>query len=71
MDRNTYKHLCSEARSGRDTFVRHPESNEEGLVTSCILQSEHMAVKTSQGATRCWDFSECEEMIDLKSRPMV
>jgi len=71
MNRNTYNHLCSEAQSGRDTFVRHPDSHEEGMVTSCISQSQHLVVKTSQGETRCWDYNECEELIDLKSRPMV
>ena len=71
MNKNTYEHLCSEARSGRDAFVRHPESNEEGIVTNCILQSNHLVVKTSHGETRCWDFGECEETIDLKSRTMV
>ena len=71
MNQKIYEHICSEAKSGRDAFVRHPESNEEGLVTNCILQSGHVVVKTSRGKTRCWNFSDCEELIDLKSRTMV
>jgi len=71
MNKNTYEHLCSEAKSGRDAFVRHPESNEEGIVTDCIMQSKHIVVKTSHGETRCWNFGECEESIDLRSRTMV
>lgn len=71
MNRKTYEHLCSEARSGRDAFVRHPQSNEEGFVTNCIMQSKHIVVETAQGETRCWDFGECEEVVDLKSRTMI
>lgn len=71
MNHKIYEHICSEANAGRDSFVRHPESNEEGLVTNCILQSGHMVVKTSHRETRCWDFVECEKLIDLKSRTMV
>jgi len=71
MNQKIYEHICSEANAGRDAFVSHHESNEEGLVTNCILQSGHVVVKTSRGETRCWDFGECEELIDLKSRTMV
>lgn len=71
MNQKIFEHICSEANAGRDAFVRHPESNEEGVVTNCILQSGHVVVKTSSGQSRCWDIGECEELIDLKSRTMV
>lgn len=71
MKKNRYEYLCSEAKAGRDTFVRHPDTNEEGLVTKCILASDHMIVETSRGDTRCWDFHECDELTDPRSRPML
>ena len=71
MKDSNYKHLCSEAKAGRDVFVRHTNSNEEGQVTDCVLQSRHVIVKTAKGEERSWDANECEEVIDLNSRPMV
>jgi len=71
MKRNEFKHLCSEADAGRDAFVRHSASNEEGLVTGCVLKSNHMVVKTAGGDTRCWDFNECEELSHRKTGPMI
>ncbi len=71
MKRDRFEYLCSEAEAGRDAFVRHPDSNEEGIVSSCIMRSNHMVVETVQGQTRCWDFSECEDLQHPKSGPMV
>lgn len=71
MRRNMYEHICSEAEAGRDAFVRHPNSNEEGMVTSCIMKSDHMVVKTAEGQTRCWDYNECEELTHRKTGPML
>jgi hypothetical protein len=71
MQRSRYEYLCSQADAGRDAFVRHPGSGEEGLVMSCIMKSNHMAVETSDGKSRCWDFHECEDLQHPKSSPMV
>jgi len=71
MNKQRYEHLCSEAQAGRDAFIRHPKSHEEGRVTSCILASQHMVVETPQGETRCWDFHECEDLTDPRSRTML
>ena len=71
MKNNLYEHLCYEAQSGRDVFVSHVERNEEGLVTGCVPKTNHIIVRTSEGEARCWDASECEEVIDLKSRTLV
>ena len=71
MKRDRFTFLCSEAEAGRDAFVRHPDSNEEGMVSSCIMRSNHMVVETTQGQTRCWDFSECEDLQHPKLGPMV
>lgn len=71
MRRDRFEHICSEANAGNDAFVRHPGSNEEGLVTGCILKSEHFLVKTPKGETRCWDFRSCEDLRHPKSGPMI
>ncbi len=71
MRRNEFSHLCSEAEAGRDAFVRHSGSHEEGMVTSCIMKSNHLVVKTPQGESRCWDFNECEELSHRKTGPMI
>lgn len=71
MRKERYEHLCSEAEAGRDAFVRHSQSSEEGLVTSCILQSNHVVVRTNDGQTRCWDYHECEDLRHAKSGPMI
>ena len=71
MQRSRFEHLCAEAEAGNDAFVRHPGSNEEGMVTSCILKTDHMVVKTVQGQTRCWDFRSCEDLPQPKLGPMV
>jgi len=71
MQRDRFAYLCSQAEAGRDAFVRHPGSDEEGIVTSCIMKSNHMVVETTDGTTRCWDFHECEDLDHPKSSPMV
>jgi hypothetical protein len=71
MQRSRYQYLCSEAKAGRDAFVRHPESDEQGILAKCIMQSNHMVVETPEGMTRCWDFHECEDVHHPKSSPMV
>lgn len=71
MQRNRFEFLCAEAQSGRDAFIRHPDSNEEGMVKSCILKSDHMVVQTALGQTRCWDYHECNDLSHPKSSPMI
>ena len=55
MNRDRYKFICLEAEAGRDAFVVHPASLEEGLVSSCVSPSEHLIVRTADGKKRCWD----------------
>jgi hypothetical protein len=71
MKRDRFEHLCLEAEAGRDAFIRHPDSNEEGLVTSCLMQTGHMVVKTTNRQTRCWDFKDCEDQLHPKTGPMI
>ena len=71
MDRDTFVHVCLECEAGRDTFVLHPSSNEQGIVTNCSLSNDHMVVRTSEGHSRCWDYHNCEELrSSVKSGPM-
>lgn len=71
MDRNRFMYLCSEAMAGSDAFVRHPADNEEGMITSCSLNTEHMIVRTAEGNTRCWDYRECDDIRRPKLGPMI
>ncbi len=71
MNRYRYEHLCLEAEAGRDAYVTHPQTNEEGIVENCITKSDHLVVRTSDGRKRCWDYRECEDLDRPKSGPMV
>jgi len=71
MRKERFEYLCSESEAGRDAFVRHSLTNEEGMVTSCIMPSHHIVVKTTDGKTHCWNFHECEDLKHPKSGPMV
>ena len=71
MNRDRFTHVCLEAEGGRDAFVTHPSSAEEGIVKECILSSGHLVVETPGKETRCWDFRECEEMRHTKIGPMI
>jgi hypothetical protein len=62
MKKDTYLYLCQESEAGRDAFVLHPDTNEEGRVTSCVLNTDHVIVSAPDGSNHCWDFHECEEM---------
>jgi len=71
MNRESFLHLCMEAEAGRDAFVVHPSSHEEGLVTTCTLANDHMVVRTAEGHSRCWDYHNCIELRPaVKSGPM-
>ncbi len=71
MDKSRYQHLCLEAEAGRDAYVTHPATNEEGLVESCIMKSDHLVVRTNNGMKKCWDFHDCEDLNRPKIGPMV
>ncbi len=62
MNKESYFHVCLESEAGRDAFVSHPSTNEEGIVTRCIPQSDHIVVQTPDSQKRCWDYRECETM---------
>ncbi len=71
MRKDRFEFLCMEAESGRDAFVRHPDSSEEGMVTGCDLRSGWMLVQTQGRQTRRWDFNECDDLKRPKMGPMV
>ena len=60
MNKDRFTFVCNEAEEGRDAFVSHPQSDEEGRVTRCAMT--HVMVETSTGAQRCWDFDEVREL---------
>lgn len=60
MNQDRFRFVCNEAEQGRDAFVSHAKSDEQGRVTSCAMTQ--VMVETSSGAQRCWDYSEVREM---------
>jgi len=60
MDKERYDYVCIQTEQGRDAFVRHPASGEEGRVLSC--SGQRVVVKTTAGEERTWDFREIEEI---------
>jgi len=71
MNRSRYEHLCQEAEAGRDAYVSHPDSNEEGMIDSCLMKSDHLVVNTNTGEKKCWDYRECEDLHRPKIGPMT
>lgn len=68
MIKDTYLYLCNESEAGRDAFVLHPDTREEGRVAGCVLKSDHMIVSMPDGSNHCWDFHECEEMLRMNEQ---
>jgi hypothetical protein len=62
MDRERFLNLCQETDGGRDAFAAHPSTHEEGIVTSCSMETGHLFVRTPDDSKRCWDFRECNEL---------
>lgn len=60
MKRERMDFLCSESEEGRDAFVTHLTSGEDGRVESCRL--DHLIVKTTSGKDACWDYHDCDEI---------
>ncbi len=71
MKKDRYLHHCLEAEAGRDTFVAHPSTKEEGIVVECSLKSGHIIVETSDHLRRCWDYRECTDLDHTKFGPMI
>ena len=66
MRKDRFIYLCQEAQAGRDAFVLHPKTREEGLVDSCTLAAQRVIVRTAAGKTRSWNYYDCEELSRLK-----
>ncbi len=60
MRKERFTFVCNETEEGRDAFVSHTPSKEEGRVVSC--STDHVVVQTAEGKNRCWSFRECDEM---------
>ncbi len=60
MNKDRFSFVCNEAEEGRDAFVTHSATKEEGRVLNCSL--EHVVVETGDGNRRCWDYREVGEM---------
>jgi len=70
MKKDRFKFLCMETEAGRDAFVQHSSSNEEGLVRGCDLRGGMMLVQTADDRPRRWEFDECDDLPRPKSGPM-
>ncbi len=66
MNRDRFTYLCNETEAGRDAFVLHPATLEEGMVSGCDLSGEQLMVRTPRGQLRQWNFQECEELSRMR-----
>ncbi|HMB15962.1 MAG TPA: hypothetical protein VKN62_06575 [Pelovirga sp.] len=64
MDKERLSYICTQTEQGRDTFVRHPETGEEGRVLSCA--GEQIEVENTAGEKRIWDYRETEQITRSK-----
>lgn len=60
MNRERFDYVCIQTEQGRDAFVRHPASGEEGRVLSC--GGEQIVVEKTDGEKRTWNYEEVEEI---------
>ena len=71
MHKDRFVYLCRQTEAGRDAFVRHSGSHEEGMITGCDLHSGMMLVQTPEKQTRRWGFEECQDLEHRKTGPMI
>lgn len=64
MNEERLIYICTQAKQGRDMFVRHPESGEEGRVLSC--SGEQIEVENTEGIKRTWNYRETEQITRSK-----
>ena len=60
MEKERFTYVCTQTEQGRDAFVRHPASGEEGRVLACA--NERLTVETAEGDKRTWDYREVLEI---------
>lgn len=71
MNKDRFMHHCLDSEGGKDAFVSHPATGEEGRVVDCNLQTGHLVVQTAENQKRCWDYKACEDLKHPKTGPMV
>ena len=65
MEKDRFDYVCVQTEQGRDVFVRHPASGEEGQVLSCA--DEQVTLQNPRGEERTWHSSELEEITRSKT----
>lgn len=65
MNKERLNYICTQTEQGRDIFVRHPESGEEGRVLSC--SGDQIEVENTGGEKRSWNYREAEEVTRSKA----
>ena len=65
MEKDRFDYVCVQTEQGRDVFVRHPVSGEEGQALSCT--EDQITVKNTRGEERTWHYSELEEITRSKT----
>ena len=64
MKKERFEYVCMQSEQGRDVFVIHPASGEEGQVISC--SDENVVFRNTGGEQRTWDYRELEEITRSK-----
>lgn len=64
MEKERYDYVCVQTEQGREIFVRHAASGEEGQALSC--EAGRVTVKNTSGQERTWPYAELEEITRSK-----
>jgi hypothetical protein len=65
MEKERFVYVCVQTEQGRDVFVNHPGSGEEGRVVDC--SGDQVMVENSAGEKRQWNYREVEEITRSKN----
>lgn len=65
MEKDRFDYVCVQTEQGRDMFVKHAPSGEEGRVLSCI--EGQITVENTAGEKRTWPYGEVEEITRSKA----
>ncbi len=65
MEKDRFEYVRVQTEQGRDIFVRHVPSNEEGQVLSCA--GDLATIKNTAGQEQTWHYSDIEEITRSKN----
>jgi hypothetical protein len=64
MEKERFDYVCVQTEQGRDEFVWHPPSGEEGRVLNC--SGDKVVFENTKGEQRTFDYHELEQVTRSK-----